>query len=62
VPPGDPSALAQAIADLRADPARRARLAAAGAAHVHARFAPEQVAATFLEAGQRLFGWEAKRA
>jgi glycosyltransferase involved in cell wall biosynthesis len=57
VPAGDPGALAQAIRALRADPERRARLAAAGAAHVHACFVPEQVASRFLEAGGRVLGW-----
>ncbi|MEO1468928.1 MAG: glycosyltransferase [Pseudomonadota bacterium] len=41
VPPGDPAALAEAIATLAADPARRARLAEAAAARLHAAFTPE---------------------
>jgi 2-deoxystreptamine N-acetyl-D-glucosaminyltransferase/2-deoxystreptamine glucosyltransferase len=39
-PPADPAALAAAIARLRADPALRARLAAAGPPLVAARYAP----------------------
>ena len=58
VPAGDPQALADTIRALRADPGRRARLAAAGAAHVHACFTPEHVAARLLEAGRRVLGWE----
>ena len=38
VPPGDPRALAQALAALIRDPARRARLAAAGEARVRRDF------------------------
>lgn len=45
VPPGDPAALAGAIARLHADPPLRARLAAAGQAHVAETFAGPVVAA-----------------
>lgn len=38
VPPGDPDALAAALASLAADPALRARMGAAGQAHVQAEF------------------------
>ena len=38
VPPGEPRALALALAALIRDPARRARLAAAGEAHVRRDF------------------------
>src|SRR5207248_1410361 len=38
VPPGDPSALAAALQSLISDPARRARLGAAGAARVRRAF------------------------
>ncbi|MDQ6916181.1 MAG: glycosyltransferase family 4 protein, partial [Actinomycetota bacterium] len=38
VPPGDPAALARALADLAADPDRRARLGAAAAVDVSDRF------------------------
>jgi glycosyltransferase involved in cell wall biosynthesis len=43
VPPGDPAALAAAIASLRADPELRERLGAAAAADVRERFAPEHL-------------------
>jgi glycosyltransferase involved in cell wall biosynthesis len=43
VTPGDPSALAAALARLHADPALRARLGAAAAADVRERFAPERL-------------------
>lgn len=45
VPPGDPAALARAIARLHADPALRARLALAGQAHVAETFSGPVVAA-----------------
>jgi glycosyltransferase involved in cell wall biosynthesis len=51
VAPGDPRALAAALADLRADPAQRERLGAAAAADVCARFAP----ALLLERTQALY-------
>jgi glycosyltransferase involved in cell wall biosynthesis len=54
---GDARGLAQAIVDLRADPPRRQRLAAAGAAHVHRAFNPQAVAGRLLEAASRTFGW-----
>ena len=43
VTPGDPAALAAALARLRADPALRERLGAAAAADVRERFAPERL-------------------
>jgi glycosyltransferase involved in cell wall biosynthesis len=51
VAPGDPGALAAALADLRADPAQRERLGAAAAADVRERFAP----ALLLERTQALY-------
>ncbi len=45
VPPGDPAALAAALAALRADPARAAALGAAAAADVGARLTPERMLA-----------------
>jgi glycosyltransferase involved in cell wall biosynthesis len=51
VTPGDPAALTAALARLRDDPALRARLGAAAAADVRARFAP----ALFLERTQALY-------
>jgi glycosyltransferase involved in cell wall biosynthesis len=46
VAPGDPSALAAILARLHADPARRARLGAAAADDVRARFAPARLLAS----------------
>ncbi len=51
VTPGDPAALAAALAELRDDPAQRARLGTAAAADVRARFAP----ALLLERAQALY-------
>jgi len=51
VTPGDPAALAAALAQLRADPAARERLGAAAAADTRARFAP----ARLLERTQALY-------
>jgi len=51
VTPGDPAALARALAQLQADPARRERLGAAAAADVRERFAPERL----LERTQALY-------
>ena len=51
VQPGDPAALARALAALHADPAARERLGAAAASDVRARFAP----ARFLEQTQALY-------
>jgi len=45
VAPGDPAALATAIAQLRADPAQRERLGTAAAADVRERFAPARLLA-----------------
>jgi len=45
VAPGDPAALAAAIAELRTDPAQRERLGAAAAADVRERFAPARLLA-----------------
>jgi colanic acid biosynthesis glycosyl transferase WcaI len=43
VPPGDPAALAAAVLELRADPALRARLGAAGRRHAEQHLAPQVV-------------------
>lgn len=43
VAPGDPRALAEALAELAADPDARTRLGAAAAVDVRARFAPERL-------------------
>jgi glycosyltransferase involved in cell wall biosynthesis len=51
VAPGDPGALARALAVLAADPERRARMGAAAAADVRERFAPERL----LERVQALY-------
>ena len=51
VTPGDCAALARALAQLQADPARRERLGAAAAADVRERFAPERL----LERTQALY-------
>jgi glycosyltransferase involved in cell wall biosynthesis len=51
VTPGDPGALARALAALRDDPAQRERLGAAAAADVRERFAP----ALLLERAQALY-------
>jgi glycosyltransferase involved in cell wall biosynthesis len=51
VAPGDPAALAAALAALRDDPAQRERLGAAAAADVRARFAPGRL----LERTQALY-------
>jgi glycosyltransferase involved in cell wall biosynthesis len=51
VTPGDPAALAAALAQLRADPAARERLGAAAAAATRVRFAP----ALLLERAQALY-------
>jgi len=51
VTPGDPAALARALAELRADPAARERLGAAAAADVRARFS----AARMLDEVQALY-------
>jgi glycosyltransferase involved in cell wall biosynthesis len=45
VTPGDPAALAAALAQLRDDPATRERLGAAAAADIRARFAPARLLA-----------------
>jgi glycosyltransferase involved in cell wall biosynthesis len=51
VTPGDPAALAAALAALHDDPARREQLGAAAAADVRERFAP----ALLLERAQALY-------
>jgi glycosyltransferase involved in cell wall biosynthesis len=51
VTPGDPAALAAALAQLRADPAARKRLGAAAAIDTRERFAP----ARLLERAQALY-------
>jgi glycosyltransferase involved in cell wall biosynthesis len=47
VPPGDPAALADALAALRADPARRALLGECGRARARAEFTVERMAAAY---------------
>jgi glycosyltransferase involved in cell wall biosynthesis len=47
VPPGDPAALAKAIAGLREDPARRAEMGEAGRAEVAAKRTWSRVAETY---------------
>jgi glycosyltransferase involved in cell wall biosynthesis len=54
VPPGDPAALARALADLRADPGTRGRLGAAAAADVRARFSAARMLAQVQELYDRL--------
>jgi ABC-type lipoprotein export system ATPase subunit/glycosyltransferase involved in cell wall biosynthesis len=49
VPPGDPAALAQALADLQKDPARRLELGHRGRAAVESAFTDEHMAANMLE-------------
>jgi glycosyltransferase involved in cell wall biosynthesis len=49
VPPSDPAALANALTALIRDPARRARLGAAGRALYERRFSPEAAAKDLLE-------------
>ena len=56
VPPGDPDALAVAIAALLADPARAATLGAAAAAEAERRYAPEVVAARIVAFYRRMLG------
>ena len=57
VPPGDPGALAAALAELLADPARRSRLGAAARATFEARFSPaafsRALGAVYAEFGAR---------
>ncbi|MFN8557762.1 MAG: glycosyltransferase family 4 protein [Dehalococcoidia bacterium] len=53
VPPGDPAALAKAVARLAADPDLRGRMAAANRAKVK-DFAPENVARRYLDVLQRV--------
>lgn len=50
VPPGDPEALAELVLRLGADEAARARLAAAGARAVQARYSPRVIGAQVLDA------------
>ncbi|HYN18173.1 MAG TPA: glycosyltransferase family 4 protein, partial [Actinomycetes bacterium] len=56
VPPRDPDALAAAISRLAADPALRARLAAAARARAQQRFSEEAVAERVAGAYRRLLG------
>ena len=58
VPERDPAALAAAIGGLLADPARRARLGAAGRAAVMARFGWEAAAAAFESAYDRALAFK----
>src|SRR5262249_44813063 len=58
VPAGDAAALVVALRRLRGDAPLRQRLARAGAAHVHASFRPEHVAARLLDAARTTLGWE----
>jgi glycosyltransferase involved in cell wall biosynthesis len=53
VPPRDPAALAEALVELLNDPARRARLAAAGQERL-ASFTMERVTAQFAELYEQL--------
>ncbi|MBI3763489.1 MAG: glycosyltransferase [Chloroflexi bacterium] len=50
VPPGDPSALAEAILTLYRDPELRARLAEAGYHTIHSYFTPERIGENWLKA------------
>jgi len=54
VPPGDPAALARALADLRADSGTRGRFGAAAAADVRARFSAARMMAQVQELYDRL--------
>jgi glycosyltransferase involved in cell wall biosynthesis len=56
VPPGDPRALAAALADLGGDPGRREAMGAAAAADVRERFAPERMLEAVQERYERLLG------
>jgi glycosyltransferase involved in cell wall biosynthesis len=59
IPPGDPRALAEAVAALAADPARRARLGSAGRRLVRARHTWERRARDVLQAARGLAGLRA---
>jgi glycosyltransferase involved in cell wall biosynthesis len=54
VPPKDPTALARAIRDLAADPAKAERLSAAGRAHVVAHYRAQLGAETLVEEIRRV--------
>ncbi len=54
VPPGDPVALADAIAALAADPDQAARIGAAGRAHVEGHYLPQHIGAMIREQLSRL--------
>src|SRR5581483_5507805 len=56
VEPRDPPALARAILELMRDPARRARMGAAGEARVAERFTAERMAAETAAAYERVVG------
>ncbi|GAA2999192.1 hypothetical protein GCM10017559_19920 [Streptosporangium longisporum] len=56
VPPGDPEALAKAIAGLRDDPARRAEMGEAGRAEVAAKRTWSRIAATYRDIYQSIAG------
>jgi glycosyltransferase involved in cell wall biosynthesis len=62
VPPRDPAALAAALRDLLADPARRAALGAAGVRRARSRFCWDRVAAGTLDAYARTTGAAGARA
>ena len=56
VPPADPTALAQAMGELLADPHRRQAYGQAGAQHVAARFSLEAMATAYAELYRKALG------
>ena len=63
VPAEDPVALAAAVEGLLADPVRRARLGAAGRAHVERRHSMEAMVARYVDVYERAFDrwWTSRR-